>query len=234
MQETGLLEHIIPELEQAMGVEQPGGYHAYDVFEHIIKTVDAAPQDLIIRLAAIFHDITKPRAKRLTDTGATFYGHEKTGARVAKAVLKRLRYSSEIIKNVITLVERHMFTTEVTDKGLRRLVRKVGIDLIFDLLDLRRADVEAQGMGGRTDDVDEFERRIQNEIEQKAPFGVADLAVNGNDIMEKYSLPESPVIGEILEYLVEKVLDDPADNTTEKLYEYAKAYLDNKEKKGKS
>ncbi len=234
MNETGLLEQILPELALTVGVDQPGGYHAYDVFEHTIRTIDASPQDLTIRLAALFHDITKPRAKRLTETGATFYGHESTGAEVAKAVLKRLRYSTEIIKNVVILVERHMFTTDVTDKGLRRLVRRVGTELIFDLLDLRRADVEAQGMGGKTDDVDEFERQIHEELDRKPPFSVKDLAIDGNDLMNKFSLPESPVIGEILDYLIEKVLDEPSDNTEAKLYEFAGSYLANRKNKGLS
>jgi len=234
MHETGLLEHILPELEQTVGVDQPGGYHAYDVFEHTIRTVDASPQDLTIRLAALFHDITKPKAKRLTETGATFYGHEKTGSEVAKAALKRLRYPTDTIKDVVTLVERHMFTTDVTDKGLRRLIRRVGPELIFDLLDLRRADVEAQGMGGRTDDVDEFERQIQEELDRKPPFTVKDLAIDGHDIMEKFSLPESPLIGEILDYLIEKVLDDPGDNTEDKLFEYAGSFLANRENKSSS
>ncbi len=234
MNETGLLEQILPELSLTVRVDQPGGYHAYDVFEHTIRTVDASPLDLTVRLAALFHDITKPRAKRLTETGATFYGHESTGAEVAKSVLKRLRYSTEIIKNVMVLVERHMFTTDVTDKGLRRLVRRVGTDLIFDLLDLRRADVEAQGMGGTTDDVDEFERQIHEELDRKPPFSVKDLAIDGNDLMEKFSLPESPVIGDILNYLIEKVLDEPSDNTEKKLYEFAGSYLANRKNKGLS
>lgn len=231
MHDTGLLEKILPELEQAVGVDQPGGYHAYDVFEHTIRTVDASPQDLTIRLAALFHDITKPRAKRITETGATFYGHEKTGAEVAKVALKRLRYPADTIKDVAILIERHMFTTDVTDKGLRRLIRKVGPELIFDLLDLRRADVEAQGMGGKTDDVDVFERQIQEELDRKPPFTVKDLAIDGHDIMEKFSLPESPVIGEVLDYLIEKVLDEPGDNSEEKLFEYAGQFLADKKNK---
>lgn len=224
MQETGLLHHVLPELEQCVGVDQPGGYHKYDVFEHTIRCIDAAPPVLRVRMAALFHDITKPRHKRLTDTGASFYGHETSGADVAVGVLRRLRYGSDFIKDVERLVERHMFTTQVTDKGLRRLIRRVGQGLIFDLLDLRRADVVAQGMGGTTEDVDEFEKNIRDEISRKPPFGVADLAIDGRGVMELLDLPESPAIGEVLDYLLERVLDEPADNSKEKLEELARAY----------
>jgi tRNA nucleotidyltransferase (CCA-adding enzyme) len=231
MQESGLLKEVLPELEVAVGVDQPGGYHKYDVFEHSIRTADAAPQSLHVRLAALLHDVTKPQAKRETDTGATFYGHEKTGAKVASKILKRLRFSTELTAKVNTLIDRHMFTTQVTDKGMRRLIRRVGIELIFDLLDLRRADVEAQGMGGITDDVDEFEQRIKEEIEKKPPFGIKDLALGGHDVMDIFDIPQSPLVGEVLDYLMEKVLDEPEDNTREKLTEFARSYLANRKNK---
>jgi tRNA nucleotidyltransferase (CCA-adding enzyme) len=222
MHDSGLLSHILPELESCVGVDQPGGYHKYDVFEHIIRTIDEARPDLRLRLAALFHDIRKPQHKRLVDDGATFYGHESGGARVTIDVMNRLRYSKDLAAEVASLVERHMFTTDVTDKGLRRLIRRVGLDLIFDLLDLRRADVAAQGMGGKTDDVDDFERRIREEIDRKPPFGLRDLAISGSDIMAFLDIPPGPVVGRILDHLMEKVLDQPEDNTRETLERYAR------------
>ncbi len=228
MQETGLLKYIIPELEQAVGCHQPGGYHAYDVFEHTVRIVDACPPKLHVRLAALFHDITKPIHKRLTETGATFYGHESSGAKVAKKVLKRLRYSNDIIHDVSLLIERHMFTTDVGPKGLRRFIRKIGQRLIPDLLDLRRADVIAQGMGGTTEDVDEMQQLIQEEVERKAPFNRSDLKVNGKDLMEIFELGESPEIGGVIDYLMEQVLDNPDDNERDILIRHAGEYLEKK------
>lgn len=225
MQETGLLPHILPELEPTVGCEQPGGYHAYDVFEHTLRIIDACPPRLHLRLAALFHDITKPRHKRPTEDGATFYGHEVSGAETAKHVLKRLRYSTDIIRDVTVLVERHMFTTDVGPRGLRRFIRRVGQRLIPDLLDLRRADVVAQGMGGTTGDVDRMEEAIREEIERKAPFGRSDLAVNGQAIMAAFRLEASPLIGEVLNHLLEKVLDDPAENQPDILLRHAGEYL---------
>ncbi len=118
-----------------------------------------------------------------------------------------------------------MFTTDVSDKGMRRLIRKVGQDLVFDLLDLRRADVVGQGKGGKTEDVDEFEQRIREELERKPPFGLADLALNGNDLMREFGLQPGKEIGEILNHLLELVLDFPEKNSYDVLLEEARAYL---------
>jgi len=228
MQETGLMHHIIPEMDATVGCDQPGGYHAYDVFEHTIRIVDACPARLELRLAALFHDITKPIHKRPSETGASFYGHESSGGKVAKKVLSRLRYSNTVIKDVMTLVERHMFTTEMGPKGLRRFIRRIGPRLIPDLLDLRRADVIAQGMGGTTEDVDELQQAIEVEINRKAPFSRADLAIDGGEIIEQFKLTESPMVGDILEYLMEKVLDNPDDNQPDILKGYVQEYLKTK------
>jgi tRNA nucleotidyltransferase (CCA-adding enzyme) len=225
MQQVGLLEMILPELAACVEVTQPGGYHAYDVFEHSLLTVDHAPRELVIRLAALFHDVSKPTCKVPTQEGATFYGHEKRGARLARNVLQRLRYSNQIIDQVMLLVDKHMFTTGVTDKGMRRLIRKMGEELIFSLLDLRRADVAAQGKGGITRDVDELEERIRLELEKKPPFGLKDLAVDGNDIMKTFEIPPSPLVGQVLNYLLELVLDDPELNQKERMLKEAEFFL---------
>ncbi len=224
MQQTGMLRELLPELDDCVGVDQPGPYHMFDVFEHTLHTIDAAPQRLRLRLAALFHDVNKPQARRLTDTGATFYGHEVTGARTAKNVMKRLRYSNDMIDDVCTLVERHMFTTGVTDKGLRRLVKRVGVDIIFDLLDLRRADIQAQGRGGTWEDVDQFERNIREELARKPPFSISDLALDGHDLMRMFDLLPGPKVGAILDHLLESVLDNPEHNSREKLESIAREF----------
>ena len=230
MLSTGLLQEIMPELVECVDVDQPGGYHKWNVFDHTMAMIDASPAYLKLRLAAIFHDIRKPQHKRVTEDGATFYGHEIGGAKTAREWLRKYRYPNDFIRDVVTLVERHMFTTAVADKGLRRLMRRVGIDLIFDLLDLRRADVVAQGMGGKTDDVDELEVRIKNEINKKSPFGLNDLAIDGNVIMKKLKLKPGPMVGEILNYLLEQVLDEPQNNSIRVLEKLTKEYYQEKTK----
>jgi putative nucleotidyltransferase with HDIG domain len=225
MHKTGLLKEILPELEACIGVEQPGGYHEYDVFEHSLLTVDSASMNLVIRLACLFHDISKPQAKALTEDGATFYGHEKKGARVTKHILQRLRYSNEIISTVTLLVDKHMFAMGVTDKGLRRLIRKVTPEHVFELLEVRRADIVAQGKGADGKDVDEFEKWIKEELDRKPPFSVKDLKINGDMIMEKFGLPSGPAIGKVLNHLLEKVLDEPEFNQEDLLLKEAEEFL---------
>ena len=122
----------------------------------------------------------------------------------------------------MTLVDRHMFTTDVTDKGLRRLVRRVGVDLIFDLLDLRRADVIGQGMGGNTDDVDSFEADIRDELSRKPPFSRSDLVLDGQDLIRMFGIEPGPLVGEILDQLMEAVLDNPEKNTVQDLQAIAR------------
>jgi putative nucleotidyltransferase with HDIG domain len=231
MHEIGLMKEVMPELDQGAGVTQPGGYHAYDVLEHSLHTVDAIRPDLRMRWAALLHDITKPKCRNEVEGGVTFYGHEKSGAKTAKNILIRLRYPNQLIDDVTTLIDQHMFAIPPTDKGMRRLVRRASTELIFDLLDLRRADVVGQGMGNKTDDVDEFERRIREELNRKPPFSVNDLEIDGNDIMELFQIPESPLIGMALDHLLELVLDDPERNRRDILIEATKEFLNSEESK---
>lgn len=226
MRDSGLLAEFFPELQATVGVDQPGPYHVYDVFEHTMVTVDNCPRRLRVRLAALFHDICKPQTRNLVEGGATFYGHERRGAALAKSVMRRLRYSNDIIEDVRILIYRHMYTDRVTDKGLRRLIRNVGQERIFDLLDLRRADIIAQGRGLQPRQVDRFEQRISEELEREPPFSVSDLAVNGNDVMEVFGLSEGPLIGRILSHLLEAVLDNPGDNERGILLEKTKEFLE--------
>lgn len=228
MQSSGLLAYVIPELEACVDVDQPGGYHAHNVFEHTLLTIDACAPRLRLRLAALFHDIRKPQHRRLIEGGATFYGHEIGGARTAVAVMRRLRYPNELTEQVEILVERHMFTTQVTDKGLRRFIRRVGVELIFDLLDFRRADVVAQGMGGTTEDVDKMEANIRDELSRTPPFSVLDMALDGEDVMKMFGIPPGPKVGYVLDQLLEKVLDVPGDNTKEVLEKLARKIYDDK------
>jgi putative nucleotidyltransferase with HDIG domain len=225
MQHLGVLAIILPELEATVGVEQPGGFHTWNVFEHTLYTVDAAPPRLLVRWACLLHDINKPQCRVVDGDRATFYGHDKMSSKSARQMLQRLRYPNDFIEAVSILVDKHMFTTGVTDKGVRRLIRVVSPELIYELLDLRRADVVAQGKGGRTDDVDLLQARITDEINKKSPFGLRDLAINGSDLMTEFGIPPGPRIGQVLNQLLEAVLDDPARNTRSELLSIARNTL---------
>lgn len=230
MQRSGLMKEVLPELEEGVGTDQPGGYHAHDVFKHTLMSVDASPKALIPRLAALFHDVAKPRTREVYDQGATFYGHDKMGALLAEQALTRLKYSNEVIDKVTRLVSAHMFQAPETERGLRRLIRKVGEDQIFTLLDLRRADIVAQGKGGTSADVDEFERIIREEMAKKPPLSTRDLVIDGKDVMQEFSLTPGPLVGKVLNHLLEAVLDEPGLNQREVLLGLAKRYLEEHKK----
>jgi tRNA nucleotidyltransferase (CCA-adding enzyme) len=225
MQSTGTLFTILPELEATVGVDQPGGHHAYDVFEHTLRTVDAAPADESVRWAALLHDAAKPQTKAEVDGGSTYYGHEIEGERIARDVLSRLRASGELVETTAVLIRHHMFNVPETDRGVRRLIRKVGVDRVFALLDLRRADIVAQAPRRDPSEVDELQSRIEAELDREVPLSVADLAINGDDVMGCFDVPESPIVGEVLSHLLEYVLDDPKRNTREELMARAREYM---------
>jgi putative nucleotidyltransferase with HDIG domain len=227
MQRSGLLKEIIPELEAGVDVTQPGGFHRYKVFEHSIKTVDFAPLILEMRLAALLHDIAKPQCREAFEGGAHFYGHDKLGESMTRQVLERLKYSGEVIKQVGMLVRRHMFAFPETEKGLRRQIAKVGMKGIFDLIELRRADIRAQGRGTEESDrdLDLYQQAITEVVNQNPPFTINDLEVDGDIIMKEFHLKPGPVVGKILKHLLEHVLDHPEQNRRELLLDEAARWL---------
>jgi tRNA nucleotidyltransferase (CCA-adding enzyme) len=219
MQRSGLLKELIPELEAGAEVTQPGGYHRYKVLDHLIRTVDYTPKTLEMRLAALLHDIAKPQCREAFDGGVHFYGHEKIGETITRQILERLKYSSDIINRVTMLVRRHMFAYPETEKGLRRLISKVGVDGMYALMDLRRADAKAQGrdIDEADNDLSVFEQAITEVIKQNHPFAIADLKVDGNDIMAEFKIKPGPKVGKILGHLLDYVLDHPENNKRGKL-----------------
>ncbi len=143
MKETGILGVVLPELLEGVGVEQ-GSLHCYDVFTHSLYACDAAPpSSLILRLAALLHDIGKPRTRAVGPDGRpTFYAHERVSAHMTEEILTRLKLPIAVVKDVSHLVAHHMFNyqEEWSDAAVRRLIARVGEQKIDDIMALRRAD----------------------------------------------------------------------------------------------
>ena len=227
MTETGILSILFPELEACRGIEQKGA-HAFDVFTHSLLCCDAAPKDNPrVRWAALLHDIGKPLAKAETSEGETiFHRHEQLSAALSGKILRRLRFPVAFEKKVTHLVLHHMFHYEDcwTDAAVRRFVRKVGKENLEDFFTLREADGWATA--GNPPDrrpLTEFRERIARVLSQDAPLSLKDLAVNGNDLSEA-GIPKGPVMGTVLEFLLETVLEDPSMNEREKLLTLAKNF----------
>lgn len=229
MKDAGLLELCLPELAQCVGVEQ-NKYHLYDIYYHSIYSCDAVPREYpLIRLAALLHDVGKvPTRNTGSDGDYTFYNHEVVGSRMVKRIMKRLKFSNEDAAAVINMVSNHMFhyTSEWTDGAVRRFMRKVGVENLEDLFILRRADREGNGLrGGLPAPIRELKKRIEKVIEDENAITVKDLDINGYVVMEEFSIQPGPMVGKILNHLLELVLDDPEMNKREILLEKAREFV---------
>jgi tRNA nucleotidyltransferase (CCA-adding enzyme) len=224
MRRSGLLSMILPELENCFGVGQPPQFHQYDVYWHSLYSCDAAPKnDPILRLAALLHDIAKPQCK----VDETFYNHDQAGASLVENILKRLKFSSNDSARVANLVANHMFdyTSAWSDSAVRRFLRRIGgVGNVADLFALRRADVAAMVKVNDGGYLLELQKRIDKIVAEANALHVKDLKVDGRDVMQTLRLPPGPRVGQILNYLLEKVLDDPRLNERETLLRLIKEH----------
>ena len=229
LREASLLRFIIPELLDGYGVAQ-NLHHIYDVYTHNLKSLETAAKknyNLIVRLAALLHDIGKPKAKRGEGETSTFYNHQIIGARMAKKILERLKFSREVIRRVILLIRNHMFVYDVDRvkaSGVRRVIRKVGLENIQDLINLRVADRLGSGCPKA---IPYKLRHFQYMVEKvsRDPISAKMLKINGEDIMRELKIPPGPKIGAILDLLLAEVIDNPNKNNSEYLIQRAKELL---------
>jgi len=228
LQKLGLLPFILPELLEAIGCEQ-GGIHAYDVYEHLLRTLQGAADkgfSTEMRLAALLHDIGKPATRRTGGKNKlyTFFGHEVVGARMTKVILERLKMPREMIETVVNLVRWHMFFSDpdlITLAAVRRTIVRIGEDNIDDLLNLRVCD--RIGTGRPKEQPFRF-RKYKAMVDEalRDPISVKLLKIDGVRIMDITGEKPGKKLGYILHTLLEEVLVDTGKNTAE--------YLENRTK----
>ena len=248
LEETGLLALFIPEFTVCRGCVQSDyrAFHKFDVLDHLFYACDGAPSSkLNVRLAALFHDIGKPAAKRLVRETVldgekkdgstkeietvTFYNHEALGEKITRSLMIRLKFSNEMINNVCHLVKEHMFHYEAnwSDAAVRRFIMRVQPECMEDLYDLRLADM--YGMYNEKVDLRysasielllELKERVQKELDKNSAISLKSLAVNGRDLMEA-GIPAGKELGRILNELLNCVVEDPEMNDKPKLLEVA-------------
>ncbi|MEA2056375.1 MAG: HDIG domain-containing protein [Patescibacteria group bacterium] len=226
LDQTGLLEHIMPELLPTKNVEQ-GGHHTTDVWTHTLDAVANCPNpDPIVRLASLLHDIGKPGTYAIRNGEITFYNHEIVGSRIANKIGKRLKLSRKQSQKLFELVRYHMFyyQPDQTDAAVRRIIKRIGLKNIDDMLAVREADRLGSGSRKTSWRLEELKQRIIEQLNQ--PFTVTDLVIDGQDLMKALELKPGPIIGNILDQLMEKVLDNPEANTKEKLLKIAKEIVE--------
>jgi poly(A) polymerase/tRNA nucleotidyltransferase (CCA-adding enzyme) len=221
LEKLGLLQHVIPELSEGIGCEQ-GGIHAFDVFEHNLRTLQAAADKdfaFHIRLAALLHDVGKPATRRTGGKNKhyTFFGHEVVGARMAKRILERLKLPRETIESVVNLVRWHMFFSDpeqITLSAVRRTITRIGEEHIEDLLNLRVCD--RIGTGRPKEQPFRF-RKYKAMVDEalRDPISVKMLKVNGDRIMAMTGEKPGRRLGYVLNALLEEALEDSTKNTEE-------------------
>ena len=221
LRETGLLKHVLSDLLEGVGITQ-NLHHIYTVWEHNVRALAYTAEKkypIEVRLAALLHDVGKPRSKRGEGHNSTFYGHDVIGARMAVKALERLKFSREMTDKISKLVRYHMFyylPDEVTESSVRRLVANIGKENVEDLLKVREAD----RIGSGTPKAIPYKlRHLKFMIDKVArdPISPKMLKVNGNDIMMLLKIEPGPKVGMIMNALMEEVLEDPAKNSKEYL-----------------
>lgn len=232
MKQVKMLQYVVPDLMRSMNVDQNKS-HKYNVFEHLVRSAQHAADknlQLDMRLAALFHDISKPESRRFSHEthDYTFYGHEVVGARVTKRALQELKYPNELVERVSLLVRWHMFFSdpdEITLSAVRRMISNVGKDNIWDLLDLRICD--RIGSGRPKEQPFRF-RKYKAMVEEalRDPVSVGMLKIDGAKIMETFHEKPGPRIGWALHALLEEVIEDPSKNTEMLLLKRAKELLE--------
>ncbi|MBO7094605.1 MAG: HDIG domain-containing protein [Spirochaetia bacterium] len=228
MQKTEILEYVLPELLEGVGIEQRDR-HQFDVFHHSLYSCDFIEKDPVLRMAALLHDIGKPRCFKVRDGINTFYGHENVGAEMAHEILRRLKFSKADENRICHLIQNHMFhyTEEWSDGAVRRFIARVGIENLSDLFKLRFAD-RAGAAGDKSfactpEDI-ALSRRVDAIVKETPALKLGDLAVNGQMLLKEAGIPKGPAMGLVLNYLLEAVMDDPAMNTKEQLLNLGKNF----------
>ncbi|MEO8903352.1 MAG: HD domain-containing protein [Polyangiaceae bacterium] len=230
MKDHGLLAITAPELIESVGCEQ-NRYHAYDVWGHAMHCLDNCPQNPVLRMAGLLHDVGKPRSRAFSDKTSdyTFYEHERIGAEMTGPLLERLRFSNEERTRIVALVRHHLICYDGTwtDTAVRRWVRRVSPELVDDLYALSEADVRSKGKDASEDldHITELKTHVAKVIAAGAAFNVKDLALNGGEMMKELALKPGPDIGRVLRALLEEVVEDPSKNTKELLLERASELL---------
>lgn len=221
LEELNLLRYIIPELREGIGIGQ-NKHHIFEVFEHSVRSLDYAAKNnyfLEIRLAALLHDIGKPKTKKGEGPDSTFYGHEVVSAKMTARILDRLHFPRNLVEKVVHLVRYHLFyynVGEVTEAGVRRFLRRIGPENVDDFVKLREADRIGSGVPKA---VPYKIRHLLFMIEKvrQDPVSPKMLKVNGEDVMKILSIEPGPKVGRILTILLDEVIEEPEKNTKENL-----------------
>ncbi len=230
MRETGILGVTCPELLEGVGMEQ-NKWHSFDVWKHAMACMDACGGDAVLRIAALLHDVGKPRSRAFSDKTQdyTFYDHDKIGAEIAEPIASRLRFSNDERTRIVALVRNHLFHYDAwSDQAVRRWIKRVGPALVEDLYTLNEADLRGKGpIFGEADlaPLLALKAHVEKVLAEGAALSTRDLVIDGNSLIKDLGLKPGRIIGQVLEALLEVVIADPAQNEREALLARAREII---------
>lgn len=212
-----LIEIVLPKLYECVDFDQNNPYHDKNVYEHIIEVISNTKPILVNRLAALFHDIGKPKCFTVDENlVGHFYGHEKVSSEIARSIMMRLKYDNKTIDSVCKIVENHMNKSQLKSKSaIKRLINRVGIENLEGLLDVMRADILGSKPPFDFTSFNEFNKNIINILQNNEPTKVSHLAINGHDVMA-FGF-KGKEVGEILGKFMDMVIESPELNNRENL-----------------
>ena len=218
--ETGLSSHFLPELDRMMETGQNNPHHCYSVGEHTLHSLSEVPEDKVLRLTMLLHDVAKPGCKTTDEAGIDhFHGHPTQGAELAKKVLRRLKLDNETIARVTQLIRWHDDNPPLSERNVRRAICRVGTAQYPDIFAVKRADIRAQSNYKKVEKlryVDDYEAVYKQILEKNQCLSIKELAIDGSDLLAA-GVPQGKAIGEKLQGLLELVLEQPERNTREYL-----------------
>ncbi|MBI4117258.1 MAG: HD domain-containing protein [Parcubacteria group bacterium] len=221
MREAGLLKLILPEFEDGYEVGQ-NKHHVFSVWEHNLRAFTYAVKENFnfhVRLGALFHDIAKPHTKKGEGPDSTFYGHDVVGGKMVGKIMSRLKFPKKDTEKVVLLVRYHLFQSDpekITDSAVRRVLRNVGQENIWDLIDVRLCD----RIGSGVPKAEPYRLRkflVMLEKAMREPVSLKELKINGSEIMELLGIEPGPRVGYILNALMNEILEEPEKNKKEYL-----------------
>ena len=218
---------VIPEIEPMFGFEQHNPHHNSDVWNHTIKVVENAPANPVMRWTALLHDIGKPHCFSLDEQGiGHFFGHAGKSTVIADELLQRLRFDNATRERITLLVKNHDTPLPSDERGVKRLMNRLGTEAALQIVDIHRADTAGQhpDCAYRYAEFDEGQAMMQKVIDEQACFSVKNLAINGNDVLAKGLRGKQ--VGEELQKSLNAVMDGEVPNEKNELLVYVERILD--------
>jgi len=227
LKECGILDYIIPSISELYGFNQNNPYHIYDLYEHTLVSTESIEPILHLRLTMLLHDLGKTKTKTTDENGIShYYDHTKESAKMAEQILKDLKYDNNIINKVLILIQYHDCTLK-SKLSVKRMLNKIGEELLKDLIKIQRADILSQNpvyTQERLSTLIDTESKLDIILAQNECFTLKDLKINGEDLI-KLGFNKGKEIGDTLKFLLNLVIEDPKLNERERLIIVAKKKL---------